>query len=123
MTNVLFSFTRSVQNAEGKMGPPQPNYINPYQVISSYWETRTTSGGDEKKVLVVFTLTYTFILPEITGKNFMIHWENALRLSLNGMPMMEPQKAERPTRRERPVMEAQVIEDDLIQPNWSDPVV
>lgn len=112
MTNVLFTFRRPVAQQDGTV-VQQDNYINPYQVISCFWEARK----DGKKVLTVFTLTYTFVLPEITGKNFINHLETALRLLLNTASAVEPQQRQR---RERPVMDAtlSVEEPDLGSAEW-----
>lgn len=113
MTNVLFTFRRPVQQPDGTT-VYQDNYINPYQVISCFWELRK----DGKKVLSVFTLTYTFVLPEITGRNFLNHLETALRLLLNNNESVEPQQRQR---RERPVMDATMVEQDLTATEWLDP--
>ena len=117
MMNMIFTFRRAGKSQSGET-VLQDNYINPFQVISAFWEER--EGG--KKVLMVFSLTYTFVLPESTGKNFLNHWETALRLITNptqgaGVVAEQPRSERRP----RQVMDATVVDDtDLTAVEWSD---
>lgn len=108
MTNVLFTFRRAVK-VDGQEKPVlQDNYINPFLVISAFWEYRP----DGKVQLNVFTLTYTYTLRQELGNAFLAHWENVLRLYCLGSGRQVPLAQEEPRERKpRPVLDATAVED------------
>jgi hypothetical protein len=117
MTNVLFSWRRPVTVKETGETVLQDNFLNPFQIISAFWEMR----GD-KKILNVFTLTYTFTFSEAVGRNLLSHWETALRCLFPMNPSAASVEPQEQRRRPRTVIDATLTDDDLGEnPEWSEP--
>lgn len=109
MNSCLFQYTRNSTDSKGAKAI-NINYLNPYNVISFYWE----NNEQDQRRLFVFLPGKSLIFGETLGKNLVIHMENWLRLSLP--PQTTPvQTVQTQVRRNRPAMDAEVLDSDILE--------
>lgn len=120
MKTALFTYNRRVVvNGEAKLNP---NYINPYNVTSFFWELNT----ENKPILNVFlnavrsspngnVNAYSITFGESIGKQFVDHMEDFLRFTMGwrATPTETTQRESRgPRQHNRKALDVEVIEEE-----------
>lgn len=113
--NALFVYRR--RQELDNVAYTNENFISCAQVTSAYWQKQKNPETDEINTVLSIYLTNGFnvVLPEKTGRQFLDHWENFLRLMVNAgltrtsEPARDSQVKPKTMRRSN-----EVIEDDEV---------